>query len=407
MTYLKKRLNLFRNTAFTLFFISALCATFGDGLSYIIMTWLVLKAYGGVSSVAILMLCFWLPKVIFGPWCGVLADRYSRKKLVIISNALRCVLTVLVVVLLYRYSATYLYFILAFSMGICWALYTPAAMALVCELVSKKDLLYANATIDTAYELGNVAGMGIAGAALALFSPQVSLLFTGLVFLFAMLTAWQVVNPNPTQKAPVVQAHWLKDLQQGLHYLQQRPYLFTLSCIQLLIMVEYMTTPVLLAPFASQVLHANASEFGLIEVALSIGLILGGLLTPYLAEKWSSFWVLLSEMLLLAVWFWWFSINTQLWVAVVLYGLMGFCFSTWPLTLTEVQRLTDMPFQGRVQATFNSLSGISILAVYLLVYFVDNHISIQGFYWIEIFFAAICIALFFSQRVNWHIKSSR
>ncbi|CAN5365375.1 MFS transporter [soil metagenome] len=403
MTYLQKRLILFSNPAFSMFFISAICTTFGDGLLYIIVTWLVLKAYGSVSSIAILMLCFWLPKVVFGPWCGVLADRHSRKDLVVISNTLRTLFTLSLTFLLFWHFSVYILYVLAVSMGICWGLYTPASMALVCELVASKDLLYANATMDTAYELGNIVGMGIAGLALALISPQLALVFAGILFLFSALTAWRISPPiNIIPKDPtLIQPHWLSDLQEGLKYLLRHRTLMLLCLIQLLIMVEYMTTPVLLAPFATQILHATAGQFGLIEVGLSIGLVLGGVISPYLAEKYGAFWIIALEMLLLGICFWFFSLNDKLWLAVVLYGVMGFCFSTWPLVLTEAQRLTEMRFQGRVQSTFNSLSGLSIVSVYLTIHFIGNNIPIQGLYWLEIFFALISLLLFLSQQKHW------
>ena len=54
---------------------------------------------------------------------------------------------------------------------------------------------------------------------------------------------------------------------------------------QLFFILIFMTAPVLLAPFAKNILHANAAEFGQIEATLTIGVVVGGIVITYLAEK--------------------------------------------------------------------------------------------------------------------------
>ena len=103
-------------------------------------------------------------------------------------------------VLYYTHSLNGLY-VLGAVLGLLFSIYLPAAGRLVREMVPDEMLLYANATIDMMYEVGNIAGMGSAGILIAYFKAP-----------SAIIIQWHL--------AIVLWANDVNDSSQGFNHTQ-------------------------------------------------------------------------------------------------------------------------------------------------------------------------------------------
>lgn len=391
MSHFRRRANLFLIQPFRWFIISNLLATFGSGLAYIAMTWLVLQTDNSVSAVSILMLCFWLPSIVLAPWAGTLADKYSRKAISILSTSIRALILVIFATIYAHKLSAFAMYSLAAAMGVLISVYMPASMALVREIVPEKDLLYANSTLDITYELGHMVGMGCAGFIISYASAEMAIFLNGVFFALAtMALLWMKFVPRIVPASP--HSSFYQDFVLGLRYLANNRSLSMIYIVQLLIMVIFMTTPIILAPFAKNILKADAIQFGEIEAALSIGIVLGGLFLPYLAEKYGAGKIIILGSLTAGISFLVFSLIRSVILAEIVYFIIGICLSVWAIVITKAQHLTDLRFQGRVQATFNSLSGIGILTVYLAMHYFGDDVALPYLYGFE-FVVAITAAL--------------
>jgi DHA3 family macrolide efflux protein-like MFS transporter len=393
MQYLKNRLLIFKNLKFNLFLLSCIAATFGAGMSYIAMSWMVLDGKHDLGHVATLMLCFWLPGVIFGPLFGVFVDRYSRKWMMVIANGARAIILILAGIYFEsHFSANGLYY-LALLLGLFFSLYWPTTFAFIREIVPKKDLLYANATIDTAYEVGNIVGMGSAGFFIAFFSAQATLTINGILFFISIILLMSIKYQHRAPKGARKFSSFWQDFKEGMQYLSSKKVLLIIYSTQLVVLTQYMMAPVLIAPFAKNFLHANVAQFGWIETAMSVGVVIGGIGLPWAAEKWGFTPTIFVLSLMSAISFYFFSQNNTIWVAGILYFVLGFTFASWALIITRAQEQTDFHFQGRLQSTFNSASGTLIVLTYFAVKLSSDYITLPHLYYAEAFMSLIIIFL--------------
>ncbi|WP_077216927.1 MFS transporter [Piscirickettsia litoralis] len=227
---------------------------------------------------------------------------------------------------------------------------------------------------------------------MVLVSPKFSLLGCGLLFILSTFILLAIRYEKP-EKSDQEQKGFFTDFKLGFVYLWQHPELISIYIIQLLIMVMFMTAPVLLAPYAKEVLHANAIQFGHLEAALSIGVVIGGLVFPYFVQKLGFYKVFATAVIVMGLSFWLFSHNENIYWAQVLYFIIGLALSAWPLIVTRAQELTDLDYQGRLQGLVNSLSGVLILAIYLLAIVFGDKIDIAKVYWLEVLLSCITLAL--------------
>lgn len=384
ITECRERFKLFAIEPYRYFVLSGFLATFGNGLIYIALSWLAYKQMHSISGIALMMIGLWSPTILLGPFFGVCADKYNRKNLLIMSNAVRG-FAVVSFVLAFHLGITVNVFFLALFLGVFVAFYMPAAMPLVCSVVPEKDLINANATIDMVYELGSVVGMGMSGFIIAQYGIMSTLAFGGSLFLLA--TVFNLLMPFKEEDCYGIRepskTSFLEDYSASLSYLKNNPRLLTIYGIQTCIMILLMTVPILLLPFTQEVLQVGTQQFSILEALFSAGIFLGGLVTPILCRllniKQTLLLLLATIALSLAI----FSCSYNLTISYIFYFAIGLGLSSWALSLSQAQLLAEVKFQGRLQSTFNSLGGLGILAIYLLVTFHHEIINIQKMYLFE------------------------
>lgn len=393
MSHFQKRLALLKRPAFLSYMIGIFSAAFGNGMGYIAMSWIVVTRHSAVSAVAILMACFWGPNVILGPFMGVLADRLSRKMIMLISNFVRAVIFIFFSFYLRRHFNVSTVYMMMLCIGISFSAFFSCVLGFMRELMPEKDLMYANSTIDIVYEAGNMIGMGLAGLLIAWTSEQTAILINGIAFLIATLSMFYIPKTELKHAGErVIQKIKLwRDFQDGLIYLHENKKLITLYVIQLLIFMTFLTTPLLLVPFSKIILNASVGQFGMIEACASIGIVVGGLLMPWISERYGFWRVLLFFSIVLCIVFILFGYNRLIPIAAIFYFIIGFAGAIWPLIITKAQSLTDNDFQGRVQSTFNSLSGAMMLLFYFTVGWIGNYFSVKNLYWIEVIITLLAI----------------
>jgi len=378
----KARCALFKHFSFACYAIGCFLYAIGNGAGYIAIAWLVISEVGTGMSIGILMVCFFGPNIILGPFMGVLADRYPRKWLLVLANALRAVLFIaLPFIISYDHSVMVIYITMAAG-GVCFSLFFATAFAFIRELVPKEQLIYANSTLDILYEAGNMLGVGIAGLLIAVISIDNLIILNGLTYVIAAIATLLVSRRALIHGGKRVKAalHVFKDMREGLTYLLARPQLCLLYGLQLIILVLFTTAPVLLVPFCKLVLHTTSGQFGHIEAAASAGVVIGGLTLPTLAMRYGFRLVSMLALLVTAVALIIFGLNSVISVAMLMYMLFGIGSSIWPIVVTRAQDHTDINFQGRVQSMFNSLSALIAVVFYLLVGLLSDTIGVRPLY---------------------------
>ena len=395
MSHFKKRLQLLSYPSLRWYLFSCFVASIGAGLTYISITWMTLLDKNSVSAVAIGMLCFWSPGVLFGPFMGVLVDRYSRRNhLLAASNWIRAIALVIFSYYLFHHHSLIAIYILSFIQGLFFSLFFPAAFRLTREMVPHRKLLYANATIDMMFEGGNIIGMGLAGLLIALMTAAGTLMANAGLFVLAGIALFFIKKDdlNITYNDDV-KFNLFQDFKDGLTYIFTNPAILVIYSIQLFVFLEYLTAPVLLAPYARNILHANAAQFGYIEAALSVGAVTGGIFLSWFADRFGLMRTMFTSTIISGIAYVYFSFNHSIVTAEVLYFVLGVCFAMWPLIITRAQHITDIDYQGRVQSCFNSISGILMILTYWGVKIASEYTTIRVLYWLEVLFALISIAL--------------
>ena len=159
------------NRAFRNLWLGQVVSQMGDWFDTIALYTIILNLTGSGRNVGLLMVARFVPSFIFGPLSGVLADRFSRRTLMILSDLLRAVV-VLGFLLVRRADQLWLIYVLTIVQLIFSTFFEPARTASVPSIVSDRELLPANAISSVTWSAMLTIGAAIGGVVTGLFGTN-------------------------------------------------------------------------------------------------------------------------------------------------------------------------------------------------------------------------------------------
>ncbi|MDQ1604634.1 MAG: hypothetical protein QOE01_2479 [Actinomycetota bacterium] len=263
---------------YRLYATGAVVSNIGTWMQRVAQDWLVLQLshHSGLALGITTGLQF-LPMLLLGPWGGTLADRYSKRTLLMMTQAfmggIAAVLGLLDITGLVQVWEVYL---LALLLGVGTALDNPTRQSFVVEMVGPEDLPNAVGLNSASFNLGRVIGPATAGL-------LIDAIGTGPVFLvnaasFAAviyaLTRMRASDLSPAPRA----ARGPGQILEGIRYVRSRPDLVLILTIVFFVGTFGMNFQMTTALMATQVFGKGAGEFGLLGSIMAVGSLSGSLL---------------------------------------------------------------------------------------------------------------------------------
>lgn len=263
---------------FRLFVAGQLVSNAGTWMQRVAQDWLVLELTGGSgAALGIVTGLQFLPMLLFTLWGGVLADRYPKRRLLVLTQAAMglqaLILGVLVVLGMAEVWQVYL---LAFLLGTAAALDTPVRQSFVVEMVGTDDLPNAVALNSATFNLGRMVGPALAGVLIAAVG-------TGPVFLInaasfaAVIAGLVLMRPRellPASRAP----RGPGALRAGLAYVRRHRELTLVLVVVFVVGTIGFNFQVTMALMGTTVFGVDARGFGLLGTAFAAGALAGALL---------------------------------------------------------------------------------------------------------------------------------
>jgi MFS family permease len=321
--------------------------------------WLVLQlTHGSGTALGITTGLQFLPVLLLSPYAGVIADRFPKRRLLQLTQAVMAgaslvlgVITVLGVVEVWHVYA------LAFVFGIGSAFDAPARQSFVSEMVDREDLTNAVGLNSAAFNVARILGPGLAGLMIGALGGGAGA--TGWVILINALSYAAVItqlqrmdtsllhSPQPVARTPGM-------LLDGVRYVRSQPKMLMVLVLVFFAGTFGMNFQITSALMATQVFGKGAGEFGLLGSFMAIGSLAGALL----AARRSRIRVRL--LILAALGFGSAEIAAGLMPSYVTFAaicpLIGFCTITLLNSANATMQLeSDPAYRGRVMALYMTI----------------------------------------------------
>ena len=258
------------------FFIGQVFNWTGTWVHWVAQGWLVLELTGSGFGLGLVMALQWLPVLLFGAWGGVIADRFNKRKILIVTNSIGAFLSVVLGILTITDVVTlWMVIVVALVLGVSTAVDNPARQTFTLEMVGRDRITNAvslnTATFTTARVLGPaVAGFMISGIGIGECFLVDTLSF--LPVIGALLTMDRSkLNPSATVEQKRGQ------IRDGLRYVRSVPVLATLLTMMAVIGTLQYNWHVILPILAKDTFGGDARLFGILGSVLGIGMFAGSL----------------------------------------------------------------------------------------------------------------------------------
>ena len=272
------------NRNYLLLFQGQLVSRLGSQVYAIAMVLWIKNATGSATLMGLLMMVSAIPGVLLSPMGGAIADRFSRRMILVISDLTRGLAMLVVAALIYTMADSVslllgTLFVVAILTGTVTAFFRPAIAAAIPDLVPKDRVVTANSLGQLSLQLSVFFGQGLGGTLFRLLGAPFLFLINGISFLYASLSESFIQMPEVAPKKKLSMAEqwheFLADLKEGFRYTWDRPGLRELVFISAVI--NFFTIPaiVLLPFFVEDTLGARVDWYGFILVSFGIGGLLG------------------------------------------------------------------------------------------------------------------------------------
>jgi MFS family permease len=337
-----------QNPSFRNLWYGQVVSELGDWLNSIAIYALILKLSDSGMAMAGAMMAKLLPIVLVSPIAGIVIDRVSRKKVMIISDLLRFVV-VLGFLLVEDQDALWLVYALVIIEISLSGFFEPARSAIIPSLVPKKDLVTANALSGSTWSVMLAFGAALGGGIVYLFGIKTAFILDASTFL---LSAWFISKIShreiPQKENSQKQSGGLTD---AMRYLLSEPMVLVLSLLKagLAVAGGIMT---LIPLMASQMLSVSPSlGIGILYSARGLGAALGPILVRRIFGETASVlqWAIAGAFFLKALSYVFIAHSHNIWTLSLGVGLATLFGSIiWVFSSALIHLSAPDSYLGRV-----------------------------------------------------------
>jgi MFS family permease len=266
----------FRHRNFRVFFFGYTVSLVGVWMHRVAQSWLVLDLTDSAFYVGLASALTALPVLLFTLYAGVLADRVSKHRMVVTTQAASMVVGLaLAAVVLAGVVELWHVLFLATLLGVATAFDIPARQSFLVELVGRDDLGNAIALNSSAFNASRVVGPAVAGLLIAAVGVGLCFLLNGISYA-AVLVALVAMRLPPFQPRHQPTSTWER-VRDGVRYVMGDARMRVLIVNVAALSVFGFPVVVLLPVVARDVLGRGAEAFGWMTAAVGIGALAGAL----------------------------------------------------------------------------------------------------------------------------------
>lgn len=285
------------NRSYRTWFIGALIANIGVWMQATAQNWIVLSELsdGNATAVGITMALQFGPQLLLVPITGVVADKFDRRIVQMVTRATSVVLALgLGTLLILDLAVLWHAYAFALALGVVNAFDTPARQAFVSDIVPKQLLPNAVALNSASFNSARLIGPAVAGVGIVVFGSGWIFIVNAICFLAVIISllmvpsrAHDAATTNPRQSVnddtKVTEAVSKPGFAAAFAYLRTRPDLIVIFVMVFIIGTFGMNFQIYASTMAVEFGHA-AAEFGLLSSMMAIGSLAGALLSARRAQ---------------------------------------------------------------------------------------------------------------------------
>jgi predicted MFS family arabinose efflux permease len=389
--------SLFTNRNFAIYVSGNSISLIGFWMQRLAISWLaweVTESEFWVGAVAFAELG---PLLIISPLVGVWVDRVNRKLLTVLcQSTMMLVSFILFLLITYDLTSIEVLFVFALLDGVLQAIHQPVRLAIIPNLVVKKDIVSASSFTAVVFNVARLLGPALAGVVISLYGSALAVLCNTITYI-PILMAWFFIN-LPHVKKQSSGDSFSTGLKQGINYIKDIPALSHIFVLQTILACGIRPATLMLAAFIGAVYKGGADDLAVYTAVLGLGAVIGGMYITLLGNAKGLVRSMLINSLVSII-----ALAVFAWTSIFYLGMLAVFVIGWTITLsavssqTMVQNSIDDEIRGRVLSLWAALTrGAAAIGVLIIGFFSDFF----GLSWTNSIAALLCLIslIWFWQR---------
>ena len=355
---------------FRVFWLAQATSRFGDPVTLIALATVTYIRTSSALFTALAVVIATVPTAIFGFFAGAVGDALGHRRAMFLSDVARVLLIGAIPPLLEVGASLFVVYVLVFLAATFGAIFNPARIAIIPQLVSPDGLASANSLVAATDRTVEILGALAAGFLVATVGASAFYFDAATFAVSALLLAALRVRPGETR--PFRISHLYADAVEGMRFLLDQPVLrvntyFSLAAQLALPVVNGLTPVFLFRRFANGDAEFGAALFGVAEAALAAGAVGAGLTLPEYMTQFRKGQLLVAGFAGYGVLLILLGLAPSLLPAMVIFFLMGVANVIFVVpNITLSQEVTPPDLRARVFGARIALLNLSWLPVIVI-----------------------------------------
>ncbi len=370
-----------KNRDYLFLWIGMAGSAFAMNMQLVAQGWLVYEMTTSSVNLALVMMAFTVPQVVFSLLGGVIADRLKKKPIILVSQSLNGVATLVMALVIFSGNVTFWDFLWVGALnGTVLALSMPARTAFIPEIVGERLMFNAMAFNTASWNLARILGPALAGLMIAIFADgnKTSTFGVGLVYL--VLSALYLISSFTVllirhEGLPMGSSRSaLGDVGEGLRYVMHSPVVGGLILLSIVPFLFGMAINTFLPAFSTDILSGGPDDLGILMTGMGVGAIIGSLALAKMGElSHKGVWLFASSLAwgLVVILVGYSTTMVMAFGAVALVGFASAFNMSMNRSIIQLQVTPDM--RGRVMSIDMMSHGLMPLGVFPIGLIADAH----------------------------------
>jgi MFS family permease len=341
-----------RHRNFRLFIGGQIVSLIGTWMQNVAQSWLVYRLTHSELLLGTAWFCAQIAVFALGPLGGIAADRFSRQKMVIVTQTLS-MLQAFALAVLTLSGRVQVWHVLALAglLGVINAFDMPGRQALVIQMTSKDDLINAISLNSAVFNAARVVGPAVAGLLLAVVGEGTCFLINGFSFLAVILSLTAMRLPPGRRAAHV--GMW-RHLVDGFRYAGNHSAVRRVLALMGAATLAGMPGLVLMPFFADDIFHRGSRGLGILMGAMGTGAVIGTLTLARRTRLSGLGNVMVFSGLITGICYLAFAFSPSYYLSLAVMPLIGYSVMRQMASAnTTIQTLIPDEYRGRIMALYS------------------------------------------------------
>ncbi|MFA6941868.1 MAG: MFS transporter [Clostridiaceae bacterium] len=292
------------------------------------------------------------PVFLLSLFVGVFVDRFSKKKLLILTQIIFMVQSLILTYLIWIHAVKYWHIaLLASIFGLAQTLDMPVRQSFFVELVGKEDLMNAISLNSTITNLAKIIGPSVAGILMVKLGVTACFFINGISFIPVIYGLVQIKVKANIQKRN--HENVFKQIKDGIDYIIENDYLKFTVMLMIIVCIFSANSEVIIPVLVSEVLKMGAKEYSFLLSAFGFGALCGAIFMASRSRHGLNKNILIADSILISLAQIFIYFLKQYYIIAVFIIFIGLFYMTFlNMSNSTLQMNTTNEYRGRVMSVY-------------------------------------------------------